>query len=92
MTITIRISLESKKKLDKLQAVLSRLLGRKITKKDILEALIDTAETNIDELIRYFSRRKMLSIEDLEKIFELAEDLSVETSEEDIDDVVYRKM
>jgi len=34
----------------------------------------------------------MLSIEDLEKIFELAEDLSVETSEEDIDDVVYRKM
>ncbi|MGQ4915793.1 MAG: hypothetical protein ACP6IU_13765 [Candidatus Asgardarchaeia archaeon] len=92
MTVTIRISLESKKKLDKLQAVLSRLLGRKLIKEEILEALIDTAETNIDELIRYFSRRKKFSIEDLEKIFELAEDLGVETSEEDIDDIVYRKM
>lgn len=89
MATSIKVNSESKKKLDKLQTTLSRLLGRKITKEEILEALINTAGTNIDELVKYFSKRKKFSIKDLKRIFELAEDLGVETSKEDIDKVIY---
>jgi len=90
MSTSVKISLESKKRLEQLQAMLTLKLGRKIPQHEILDALIKLGTSNIDDLIKYFSKLKFpLSSSEMSKVLSLSSDWGVKTSEKEIDKVVY---
>lgn len=90
MSTSVKISLESKKRLEQLQAMLTLKLGRKIPQHEILDALIKLGTSNIDDLIKYFSKLKFpLSPSEIRKVLSLPSDWGVRTSEKEIDKVVY---
>jgi len=55
MSTSVKINLESKKKLEELQAMLTLKLGRKIPQHEILDALIKLGSSKVDELVKHFS-------------------------------------
>ena len=70
--------------------MLTLKLGRKIPLHEILDALIKLGTSNIDDLIKYFSKLKLpLSPSEIRKVLSLPSDWGVRTSEKEIDKVVY---
>lgn len=87
---SVKITLKTKKKLEKLQALLTLTLGEKIALQEIMDAIIDKSLKDFDSIVQHFSKRKKLSEKDIQKILsEIPMDLDVETSEEDIDKTLY---
>ncbi|MHA1722388.1 MAG: hypothetical protein ACTSXW_04830 [Candidatus Baldrarchaeia archaeon] len=92
MSTSVKINLESKKKLEELQAMLTLKLGRKIPQHEILDALIKLGSSNVDELVKHFSGVELpLPQEKVAKILSLPCDWGVKTSEEDINKILYEK-
>ena len=90
MYTSVKITIETKKKLEKLQALLTLTLGRKITFQEIMNIVIDKGLEDFDSIVQRFSKKKKLSKDEIEKVLsEIPMDLGVETSEEDIDKTVY---
>ncbi|MGQ4834307.1 MAG: hypothetical protein ACP6IS_10495 [Candidatus Asgardarchaeia archaeon] len=90
MYTSVKITVETKRKLEKLQSLLTLVLGRKVTFQDIMNVVIDKGLKDFDSLVQHFSRGKKLSKEEIKKILsEIPLDFGVETSEEDIDKVLY---
>ncbi len=90
MYTSVKITVETKRKLEKLQSLLTLVLGRKITFQEIMDAVIDKGLKDFDSLVQHFSKKKKLSKKEIEKILsEIPTDLGIETSEEDIDKTVY---
>lgn len=92
VSTSVKINLESKKKLEELQALLTLKLGRKISQHEILDALIKLGASSIDELIKHFSGVELpLSPDKIEKVLSLPRDWGVKTSEEEINKVLYER-
>ena len=92
MSTSVKINLESKKKLEELQAMLTLKLGRKIPQHEILDALIKLGSSNVDELVKHFSGVELpLPPEKIAKILSLPRDWGIKTSEEDINKILYEK-
>jgi len=90
MYTSVKITSETKKKLEKLQALLTLTLGEKIALQEIMDVIIDKSLKDLDSIVQHFSKRKKLSEKDIQKILsEIPMDLDVETSEEDIDKALY---
>jgi len=90
MSTSVKIDEEDKERLEKIQAIVTLKVGRKMTQQEILSALIREAYTKSDELMeRIFKTDIRIPDEEYEKILLLIEDWGVETSWEEVDQILY---
>lgn len=86
----VKLSKQGKDRLDRLQARLLHRYGRKVTKQETLEALLDLAGGREEELVaRLVGIRYPIPDSDWRRILDRIEDWGVETSPEDVDRVLY---
>ena len=92
MSSSIKIKKKDKDKLNKLQAKLTLLLGRKLTQEEIMAHLLKMAERNEKDLLELIlGESNPLTDKEIRKLMELPEDWGVETKEEEIDEILYGK-
>ena len=92
MSTSVKISGDCKRLLDKLQARLVILKGRKISQQELLDTMVRLLAEREDELLSYMAGVSLpLSPREVEKLMELPTDWGVETSEEEIDIYLYGK-
>jgi len=87
---SVKISEDDKKKLEKLQALLTIEGEGKASQQSILSAIIDYAYNGREELLRRLSDIKLpLSDDEFEGLLSLVDDWGVETRAEEIDRYLY---
>lgn len=90
MATVVKLSKRGKDRLDRLQARLLHRYGRKVSKQETLEALLDLAGGREEELVaRLAGIRYPIPDAEWRSILDRIEDWGVETSPEDIDRVLY---
>jgi len=90
MSTSVKIDREDKERLERLQALITLRIGRRMTQQEILSKLIRDAYERGEEFIEdLFGGCTKLSDEEFERVLSLIEDWGVETSWEDIDRVLY---
>lgn len=90
MATTVKIESKDKAKLERLQALLTLKSGSKMTQQSILSMLINEALDKTDDFDGRATESDLpMRDEDYEKILSLIQDWGVETSWEDIDQVLY---
>jgi len=86
----VKLSKRGKDRLDRLQARLLHWYGRKVTKQETLEALLDLLGGREEELVaRLVGVRYPIPDAEWRRILGRIEDWGVETSPEDVDRVLY---
>ena len=90
MSTSVKISGEGKSLLDRLQARLVIVTGRKVSQQELLNALVKFSSEREDVLISYMVGVKLpIPTEEVEKLMKLRTDWGVETREEEIDIYLY---
>jgi hypothetical protein len=90
MSTSVKLAEEDKKKLDKLQALVTLRSGRKLTQQELLSALIKDALAKSDEFAEVISGLKLpMNDEEFSRVRALASDWGVETRSEEIDEILY---
>ena len=90
MHTSVKISEEDKRKLEKLQALLTLEGEGKASQQSILSAIIDFAYDGREELLRRISGVKLpLSDKEFDNLLNLTDDWSIETRAEEIDRYLY---
>ncbi len=90
MGTTVRVRDEDKEKLERLRALATLSSGSKVTQEDLLGRLLDEALAHREEFLAgSFGPKLPVSDEEFEKILRLATDWSVETSSDEIDQLLY---
>jgi len=90
MSTSVKIGEKDKEKLEKLQALVTLKAGRKLTQQEILSSLIREAYAKSGEFVEKMSNAgTTISDEEYEKISSIIEDWGVETSWEEIDQILY---
>jgi hypothetical protein len=81
---------EGKRLLDTLQARLLLATGKKVSQRELLDALVRLSAEREDELVNFIAGVKLpLPPEEVKKLFTLPTDWGVETKEEEIDTYLY---
>ncbi|MCW4050812.1 MAG: hypothetical protein NWE89_13860 [Candidatus Bathyarchaeota archaeon] len=88
--ITVKMSDEAKKILEKLQAKITLKTGEKISQQQLLDEIIRLSERNEDQLFRQITSPP-LGEEEINKLLRTPMDWGVETVEEEIDIALYRE-
>jgi len=87
---TVRVREEDKEKLERLRAMATVSSGRKINQERLLGALLDDALSHGESfLAESFGGSRPLSEKEFERVLSLVSDWGVETSSDEIDEVVY---
>jgi len=90
MSTSVKIDREDKERLERLQALITLRMGKRVTQQEILSRLIKEAYERGEDFIEgLFEEYPKLSDEEFERVLSLIEDWGVETSWEDIDRVLY---
>jgi len=90
MSTSVKLSEEDKEKLEKLQALVTLKAGHKVTQQELLSTLIGEALAIGDEFVeKMFKTSIPMSDQEYERILSLVEDWGVETSWEEIDQILY---
>ncbi|MHB1867620.1 MAG: hypothetical protein ACYCPP_01590 [Nitrososphaerales archaeon] len=90
MSTSIKVSVEDKRKLDKLQALVTMKTSKKVTQQEVLSELIRGAIAEGDRFVeKVFQGTVPMSDESFRKILSLTSDWKVKTKWEDIDRSVY---
>jgi len=90
MSTSVKISRESKRILDTLQAKLLLTTGKKISQQDLLDKLVRFSAERDDELFRLIAGVRLpLPPKEADKLMKLPTDWGVETREEEIDIYIY---
>ena len=91
MATSVKISREYKEKLDRLQARLYLTTGKKLSLQELLETLI-TLGSYREEIVAAMAQSAAgtLTPEEVKAILDSSLDWGVETSEEEIEDTLYR--
>ncbi len=90
MSTSVKISEEDKKKLEKLQALVTLKAGAKIAQQELLSRLISEAMERGDDFVeKVFKASIPLSDDEYEKVLSLVEDWGVETSWAEVDQSLY---
>lgn len=90
MSTAVKMDEEAKSKLEELQAEIRLKTGNKVTQQEILSALVHSAVEARSEFIDSFRDGKVsLNETELERFNEGTISSGVETTEEDIDDILY---
>ncbi len=92
MSTSVKLDEKDKRKLDKLQALLTLSSGRKLTQQELLSALIREALAKSDEMAEAVSGPR-LPVEDeaFGRVRSLATDWGVETRSQELDKFLYGK-
>jgi hypothetical protein len=80
---------KDKKEFERLQSELSLKFGKKITQQELLSRIIELVKDSKEDIIHL--NILPLSEEEIEKIRNLQSDWGVETTEEELDDILYKK-
>ncbi len=90
MGTTVRLREEDKEKLERLRAMATLSSGRKISQERLLGALLDDALCHGESfLAKSFGGSRRLSEKEFERVLSLVSDWGVETSSDEIDEVLY---
>jgi len=90
MTTSVKLNDRDKEKLERLQALVTLRTGEKITQQELLRILIGEALLKGDGFFDKISEQKLpMSDEEYERILSLVDDWRVETSWEDVDQILY---
>ena len=90
MGTTVRLREEDKEKLEGLRAMATLSSGRKISQERLLGALLDDALSHGESfLAESFGGSRPLSEKEFERVLSLVSDWGVETSSDEIDEVLY---
>ena len=90
MATSVKVDGRTKDRLERLQAEIRLQTGRKVTQQEILTRLVERAIESKAELIDSFRESPFpLSDEEREQFHEGMGSSGVETTEDDIDDIVY---
>ena len=89
MPTSVKLGEDAKKKLDRLQALITFKLGEKMAQQDILSALIDDALAKGDEIGTRCGAWAPLADDEFGRMRSLCGDWGVQTRWEDIDGVLY---
>ncbi len=90
MTTTIKIDDDTKSRFDKLQARIFVETGKKLTKQEILELLLEHAEKDEEEIVLKLSGINFPpSPEERERILSLQADFGFDTSKVNEDKIIY---
>ncbi|MEM2144237.1 MAG: hypothetical protein QW279_02670 [Candidatus Jordarchaeaceae archaeon] len=90
MSTSVKISEESKRILEAIQARIVLKTGRKLSQQELLDMMVKSFDGRDEELIKLLGIvRFPLLPEEIEKLMEIPEDWGVETSEEEIDRLLY---
>jgi hypothetical protein len=92
MSTSVKISGESKRLLDILQAKLVIATGKKISQQELLDKLMKFSTEREDELFRLITGIRLpLPPEEIEELMDMPTDWGVETREEEIDIHLYSR-
>ncbi|MFQ5711893.1 MAG: hypothetical protein ACE5GD_08975 [Candidatus Geothermarchaeales archaeon] len=90
MTTSVKLSELDKDKLERLQALITLRAGGKVTQQELLSIIIGEALERCEEFIaKAFKANIPLPDEEYRKILSLIDDWGVETSWEEIDQLLY---
>ncbi len=90
MGTTVRVREEDKEKLERLRAMATLSSGRKVSQERLLGALLDDALSHGESfLAESFGGSRPLSEKEFERVLSLVSDWGVETSSDEIDEVLY---
>ena len=90
MSTSVKISVECKRLLERLQARLVIATGKKMSQQELLDTLVKLSMEKEDELIKRIAGVKIpLPSEDVDKLMSLPADWGIETREEEIDLYLY---
>jgi hypothetical protein len=90
MTTSVKMDDETKSRLERLQAEITLKTGERVTQQEILARLVDHAFESKTELVDSFRPERVpVSESEREAFHEGMVASGVETSEEDIDDILY---
>lgn len=90
MATAVKMDEAVKSRLEELQAEIRLEAGRKVTQQELLEHLVNNAYESRDDVIDAFRETTVpASEEEIEAFNDGTFDSGVETSEEDIDDILY---
>ncbi|MDI6884537.1 MAG: hypothetical protein QMD00_05395 [Hadesarchaea archaeon] len=93
MAASVKLSKRAKRILDTLQTEATQKTGRRVSKQELIELVLDETKRRKEELISKISERARtpLSEEEIKKILSLSSDWGVVTSEDEIDKYLYGK-
>ncbi|MBS7651482.1 MAG: hypothetical protein QXN62_08040 [Candidatus Bathyarchaeia archaeon] len=87
---TVKLSEDDKKKLEKLQALVTLKAGEKVSQQDVLSALIREALKGGDEFLeKVYKTNVPMPDQEYERILSLVEDWGVETEWKEMDQILY---
>ncbi|RQG93153.1 hypothetical protein EA462_02825 [Natrarchaeobius halalkaliphilus] len=90
MSTSVKVTDTTKSRLEELQAEIRLETGRNVTQQDLLERIVTSSYESKDEVIDSFRDEfEPLSDEEIDRWLSGSSDWEVETSEEEIDDVLY---
>lgn len=88
MHTTVRLHEEDKKIIDRLQARYRLETGDRISIEKLISLILETAQRHEDEIILE-DRPRQATSEEIKRFHSAAADWGVETTEDEIDDVLY---
>lgn len=89
-TTSVKMAEHTKSRLEELQAEIKLETGRKVTQQELLDALVERAYASREEVIDSFrDEGPDLTDEEIEQWLSGTSDWGVETSEDEIDDILY---
>lgn len=90
MATAVRMDAETKDRLEELQALIKLETGRKVTQQELLQRLVEHGLSDQEEIVDAFRTPRLpLSGDEVEALLSGASDWGVETTEEEIDEVLY---
>ncbi len=90
MSTAVRMGEDTKHRLEELQAVIKLETGRKVTQQELLERLVEHGVEDRDEIVDSFREPRLpLTEEEMERFFSGTKDLGFESTEEEIDEILY---
>ncbi|MEY7849345.1 hypothetical protein AB7C87_09110 [Natrarchaeobius sp. A-rgal3] len=90
MSTSIKVTDATKSRLEELQAEIRLETGRNVTQQELLERIVTDSYESKDELIDSFRDEfEPLSEEEIDRWLSGSTDWGVETTEDEIDDVLY---
>lgn len=90
MPTSVKMDERTKSKLEELQARIKLETGKKVTQQEVLERLVESTCESMEDFVATFRELTLpLSDEEMERFHEGTSDWGVETTEEEIDEILY---
>jgi len=89
MSTSVKMDDETKSRLEELQAEIKLETGKKVTQEELLRKIVDHAFSTKSDVINEYRKTVPADEEEIEKFHSEISSSGVETTEEDIDEILY---